>query len=129
MTIPDETRPGESASGSHLRVVDERAKRPGDAATADRRRPRSFWVACLLGLVALGLCLWLASARARVRALEIENAALVSDLATTRTALEAHRARLAEVRDRVGEIRQRIGALGALLESEPSPPEAPPAER
>lgn len=129
MANPGESEPTSSTARTRLRVVGAEApvapQAAAPAAGPRSRRPRSFWIACLLALAGLGLWLGLGSALARVRALEAENATLTSDLARTRDALEAHRARLGEVRSRVGELRDRIGSLDALLATDPAAPHAP----
>jgi len=119
MTIPGETEPNASPTRGRLRVVGPEPAAGGEAPRSASARPRSFWIACALGVAVVLLGLELASSRATVRALTTEITGLRADLAYTRDQLAAHRARLGEVRSRVGELRQRIGSLDALLATEP----------
>ena len=127
MTDPHPQTDAPGAVRGHLRAVGALDSPP--TATAPARPGAERRRAFVLLVVALGaLALWLAVEVRYAARLEAQIEGLGHQLAETRAALDAHRARLSEVRGRVSGLRAEVESLDLLLETEPTLAPAPNAE-
>jgi uncharacterized coiled-coil protein SlyX len=126
MTDPHPKTDASGAARGHLRAVGALDSAP--AATPARPVAKRGGAFALLVVAFGAVALWLAVEVRYAARLEAQIEGLGHQLAETREALEAHRARLSEVRGRVSGLRAEVASLDALLETEPTPSSAPNAE-